>query len=569
MRDTLLSLGLGSWLLPALIAWPLVGAGLVRLLGRDRPLLGSSTAGEAMPTDSLGGGGPDARTLTLLVLLVEAALGFAAWVLFDPSATGWQLRVIWPWLPELGARISLGVDGVSLPMLVLTTSLMPLALLATWDQVTTRLPSYGALLLTLTSGLVGVFVALDLLLFYLAWELMLIPMYFIIGIWGAEGRTRAALKYVILTMFGSLLMLAAIAVLYVKMGAVTFELDRLLEAEIPFTHQLWLFGAFFLAFAIKSALVPFHTWLPDAQGEAPVIGAVVLGLKVGTYALLRFALPLFPAAAGDDTVRGIILVLSVIAIVYGALVAIVQPDLRRVLSYSSISHLGFIMLGTFALTTQSVQGAVMIMVNHGITTSALFLLAGILRERGGSDRLDAYGGLARAVPLFAVMLTLSMLSTIGLPGTNGFVGEFLVLIGTFGREPVLAVVATTGVVFASVYALRAVQQLLFAPLDEARHGLLRDLRGRQLAVMAVFALAMLWLGVAPAPVLERAEGASRSLVERVRYGSAVYGARPSVPAPAISSTEEPVTAAGAPGVPAIATPRTGAAATVALEETLP
>jgi NADH-quinone oxidoreductase subunit M len=513
MRDSLLSLGVQAWILPVLLLWPLLGAAIVWLVGRERrPAVIDAT----LPADTLGGGGPDARTLTLLVLLVEAALGLAAWMAFDPAVAGWQLRVDWPWLPELGARLSLGVDGISLPMLVLTTTLMPLALLATWHQVRTRVASFGALLLALTSGLVGVFVALDLLLFYLAWELMLIPMYFIIGIWGAEHRTRAALKYVMLTMFGSLLMLAAIAVLYVAAGSTSFHLDDLLRLPIGLEPQLWLFGAFFLAFAIKSALVPFHTWLPDAQFEAPVIGAVVLGLKVGTYALLRFAVPLFPLAVMHETVRGVILVLSLVAIVYGALVAIVQPDLRKVLSYSSISHLGFIMLGCFALTQQSVEGAVMIMVNHGITTSALFLLAGILRERGGSDRLDAFGGLARAMPLFAVMLTLSMLSTIGLPGTNGFVGEFLVLLGTYRTEPLLAIIATSGVVFASVYALRALQRLLFASLDEPAHGGLQDLRGRQLAVMTVFAVAMLWLGIAPQPVLRRMELASSALVERVR-----------------------------------------------------
>jgi NADH-quinone oxidoreductase subunit M len=519
MRESLISLGVQHWLLPALLLWPLVGAALVWLVGRDRRPQAADTA---LPADALGGGGPDARTLTLSVLLVEAVLGLMAWGAFDPSAAGWQLRVDLPWLPDLGARLSLAVDGISLPMLVLTTSLMPLALLATWQQVTTRLSSFGALLLALTSGLVGVFVALDLLLFYLAWELMLIPMYFIIGIWGTEHRTRAAIKYVILTMLGSLLMLAAIAVLYVQAGASSFHLDDLLRLNIPLEPQLWLFGAFFLAFAIKSALVPFHTWLPDAQFEAPVIGAVVLGLKVGTYAILRFALPLFPAAVMHETVRTLVLSLSVIAIVYGALVAIVQPDLRRVLSYSSISHLGFIMLGAFALTQQSVQGSVMIMVNHGITTSALFLLAGILKERGGSDRLDAFGGLARVMPLFAVALTLSMLSTIGLPGTNGFVGEFLVLIGTYRTEPLLAIAATSGVVFASVYALRALQHLLFAATDTARHGTMTDLRGRQLAVMTVFAVAMLWLGIAPQPVLRRMEVASGALIERVRGGDRAF-----------------------------------------------
>ncbi len=362
----------------------------------------------------------------------------------------------------------------------------------------------------------GVFSALDLLLFYLAWELMLIPMYFIIGSWGGAGRTRAALKYVMLTMFGSLLMLAAIAVLYVLGGSESFHLDHLLRIPLDLQSQLWLFGAFFLAFAIKSALVPFHTWLPDAQFEAPVIGAVILGLKVGTYALLRFALPLFPAAVMHDTVRSLVLVLSVVAIVWGALVAMVQPDLRKVLSYSSISHLGFIMLGCFAVTQQSVDGAVLVMVNHGITTSALFLLAGVLRERSGTDRLDAFGGLARVVPLFAVMLTLSMFSTIGLPGTNGFVGEFLVLLGAYRTDPLYAIIATSGVVFASVYALRALQRLLFAKLDTAANGGMRDLRGSQLAVMGVLAIAMLWIGVAPQALLRRMEPASSALVERLR-----------------------------------------------------
>ena len=521
MRNTLMSMGVDQWILPALVLWPLLGAAIVRLLGQDRL---APVPADSMPTDALGRGGPDARLLTLGVLMIEALLGIAAWLLFDPAVAGWQMRTDWTWLPDLGARLSLGVDGISLPMLVLTTCLMPLALLATWNQVTSRVASFGALLLALTSGLVGVFVSLDLLLFYLAWELMLIPMYFIIGIWGSAGRTRAALKYVILTMFGSLLMLAAIAVLHVMGGSSSFHLDDLLQVSMSLSTQLWLFGAFFLAFAIKSALVPFHTWLPDAQFEAPVIGAVVLGLKVGTYALLRFALPLFPAAVMHDTVRTVILVLSVIAIVWGALVAIVQPDLRKVLSYSSISHLGFIMLGCFALTQQSVEGAVMIMVNHGITTSALFLLAGFLRERSGTDRLDAFGGLARVVPLFAVMLTLSMLSTIGLPGTNGFIGEFLVLIGTYRTEPLLAILATSGVVFASVYALRALQRVLFANLDVKANGSMRDLRGTQLAVMSVFAIAMLWLGLAPQPVLRRMELASGALVERVRGGGDVANA---------------------------------------------
>lgn len=508
----LTELHVDRWLLPALVLWPLFGAVVVAVLGRDRL---AAVTSDAMPSDSLGRGGPDARVLTLAVLLVEAVLGLILWFAYDRTGSGWQLRTDWTWLPDLGARLSLGVDGISLPMLVLTTFLMPLALIATWNQVTSRVRTYGALLLALTSGLIGVFAALDLLLFYLAWELMLIPMYFIIGIWGAAGRTRAALKYVMLTMFGSLLMLAAIAVLYVQGGSTSFHLDHLLELTLGLEPQLWLFGAFFLAFAIKSALVPFHTWLPDAQFEAPVIGAVVLGLKVGMYAMLRFALPLFPAAAMQDTVRMVILVLSVVAILWGALAAMVQTDLRRIISYASISHLGFIMLGCFVATQQGVEGAVMIMVNHGITTSALFLLAGVLRERAGTDRLDAFGGLARVTPLFSMIFTLSMFSTLSLPGTNGFIGEFLVLLGTYRTAPIYAIIATTGVILAAVYALRAVQAILFGRLDERSNGTMRDLRGGQLAVLSVLAVAMLWIGLAPQGLLHRMAPASSALVERL------------------------------------------------------
>lgn len=523
----LTDLNVGRWLLPALVFWPLFGAAVVAVFGRDRL---AAVSDHAVPTDSLGRGGPDARVLTLGILLVEAVLGLVLWFAYDSAGSGWQMRTDWTWLPDLGARLSLGVDGISLPMLVLTTCLMPLALIATWNQVTTRVRTYGALLLALTSGLIGVFAALDLLLFYLAWELMLIPMYFIIGIWGAAGRTQAALKYVMLTMFGSLLMLAAIAVLYVQGGSTSFHLDHLLGIPLGLEPQLWLFGAFFLAFAIKSALVPFHTWLPAAQFEAPIIGAVVLGLKVGMYAMLRFAIPLFPAAATQETVRTVILVLSVIAIIWGALAAMAQADLRRVISYASISHLGFIMLGCFVVTPQGVEGAVMIMVNHGITTSALFLLAGVLRERAGTDRLDAFGGLARVAPLFAVMLTLSMFSTIALPGTNGFVGEFLVLLGSYRTAPIYAIIATSGVILAAVYALRALQIVLFGRLDERSNGAMRDLHGGQLAVLGVLAVAMLWIGFAPQGLLLRMEPASSALVERLSTHST--GGLPSA-APAI------------------------------------
>ena len=516
MRDFLLSMGVDRWVLPAMLAWPVLAAVFVRLVGRD---VADDDRGISAP-DS----GPDARVLTLGALVVEAVLAVVLWAAYDPAQRGWQARVDLPWIADLGATFSVGVDGLSLPMVVLTALVVPLALLGSWNNVKVRTPAFGALALLLTSGLVGVFVTLDLLLFYLAWELMLIPTYLLVGVWGAAGTSRASLRYVLFTLVGSLLMLVAIIALWNLGGGSTLHLDALREVALSPRVQLLMFLAFFSAFAVKSALVPFHTWLPDAQGAAPTFAAVTLGLKVGAYAILRFAIPLFPAAATHDAVRGTILVLSVVAVLYGALLAMTQRDFKRMISYSSISHLGFIMLGSFALTQQSVQGAVMSIVNSGISTSALFLLAGMLEDRTGSTDLTAFGGIARVVPWFAVMLTLVMLSTVALPGTNGFVGEFLVLLGTYAEFPVLAVIATSGVIFAAAYGLRALQLVLFASFDRDRLGTLRDLTGRERLVMSAFAVAIVYLGFAPQPVLQRAERASRDLVEAVRFG-------PNAPAP--------------------------------------
>ena len=510
MRALLISLGAMHWLLPAMVLVPLLAALIVRFLGRDESR--DDSGGEA-PI-----GGPDARKLTLAALTLEALLGIALWCAYDPAVTGWQARIDLPWLSDLGATLSLGVDGLSMPMVVLTAVLMPLTLLASWDNVRVKTPAFGALVLLLTAGLIGVLTSLDLLLFYLAWELMLIPTYFLIGIWGTGASMRASLRYVLFTLVGSLLMLVALLALWNAGGGTSFQLDQLLQVRLDSSVQLWMFGAFFLAFAVKSALVPFHTWLPDAQGSAPTFAAVTLGLKVGVYAILRFAIPLFPAAATHPVVQGTILVLSVVAIVYGAMVAMMQRDLKRMISYSAISHLGFIMMGTFALTQQSVQGAVLIMINSGITTSALFLLAGMLQDRRGTTELSAFGGLARVAPAFSLVLTLAMLSTIGLPGTNGFVGEFLVLLGTYGEQPTLAIIATTGVVFAAVYGLRALQGVLFEKLDAPANQSLSDLTRREFAVMGVFAVGILWMGVAPGPVLHRVEQASRGVVEAARFG---------------------------------------------------
>jgi NADH-quinone oxidoreductase subunit M len=313
-------------------------------------------------------------------------------------------------------------------------------------------------------------------------------------------------------------MLVAIIALWNAGGGASLHLDALREVMLSPRAQLFMFLAFFTAFAVKSALVPFHTWLPDAQAAAPTFAAVTLGLKVGAYGILRFAMPLFPAAATNDTVRTTILVLSVVAIVYGALLAMAQRDLKRLISYSSISHLGFIMLGTFALTQQSVQGAVMSIVNSGISTSALFLLAGMLEDRTGTTDLESFGGIARVVPWFAVMFTVVMLSTVALPGTNGFVGEFLVLLGTYAELPAMAVIATSGVIFAAAYGMRALQLVLFGSFDRGRLGTITDLSTREKLVLSAFAVAIVYLGFAPQPMLQRSERASRDLIEAVRFG---------------------------------------------------
>src|SRR6266704_2032190 len=346
-------------------------------------------------------------------------------------------------------------------------------------------------MLVLTTGMIGVFVALDLFLFYVMWEVMLIPMYFIIGVWGGERRLYAAIKFFVYTFFGSLLMLVAILALVSIVG------QRTGVYSFSYTHltthigglgplAFWLFGAFFLAFAIKVPMFPFHTWLPDAHVEAPTAGSVWLAgvlLKMGTYGFLRFALPLFPAVALHPAVQRVIVALSLIGILYGGLVAMVQPDFKKLIAYSSVAHLGFVMLGIWALTLQSVQGALLVMINHGISTGALFFLVGMIYERRHSRLIAAYGGIARVVPLFAAILTFVSLSSIGLPGTNGFVGEFLVLVGAFRTHPILAVIATSGVIVAAAYLLWALQRMIYNPLRHPENEKLLDLTPRELAVL--------------------------------------------------------------------------------------
>ena len=527
MREFLLSVGYDRWILPALLVLPLLGALAVMAGGR-------AAEGE---DEVLTGAANRPRSLATIAFAIEFVLSLGLWWAFDPAVTGWQQHFDVRWIPSWGARFTLGLDGIAMMMVLLTTFIMLLSAIGSWTSVRQKTSSYYALLLVLTTGMLGVFMALDLFLFYAMWEVMLIPMYFIVGIWGGLRRIYASLKFFLYTMIGSLLML--VGIIYLGLAArqphlvngapvmingamemiPNFSYDAIM-AQVQLTPQagMWLFGAFFLAFAVKVPMFPFHTWLPDAHVEAPTAGSVVLAaimLKLGTFGFLRLAVPLFPGAAMNPTIRGIVLTLAVIGIVYGALVSLVQPDFKKLVAYSSVSHLGFVMLGIFALTVQSVQGALMVMINHGLSTGALFFLIGMIYERRHTRLIAAYGGIARAVPLFSAILVFVSLSSIGVPGTNGFVGEFLVLLGAYRTYPILAVVSATSVIIAAAYMLWAVQRILFNPLDKPENEHIPDLNRRELLLMAPLVAGIIWLGVYPAPVLRRLQPAAEQFVRTV------------------------------------------------------
>jgi NADH-quinone oxidoreductase subunit M len=514
MSTFLASIGFNGWVLPALLIIPVIGAALILAL--------TTRSGEPERAEAAN---RTARVVALWFFVIEFIVSAGLWWSFDPGIPDWQAVTDVAWIPTWGIRFTLGLDGIALMMILLTTFIMPLTVLGSWTSVKTKVPAFFSLMLILTSGMLGVFVARDLFLFYVMWEVMLIPMYFIIGIWGGERRIYASIKFFIYTMLPSLLMLVAILYLGIHAGSggtPNFSYDNLL-AHLTSAPRvaLWLFAAFFLAFAVKVPMFPFHTWLPDAHVEAPTGGSVILAaimLKMGTFGFLRFALPLFPGAAMNPTVRAIVVALAVIGIVYGALVAMVQPDFKKLVAYSSVSHLGFVMLGIFAVTLQSVQGALMVMISHGISTGALFLLVGMIYERRHTREIEAYGGIARVVPLFATALTIVSLSSIGLPGTNGFVGEFLVLLGSFKPYPIATIIATTGVILAAAYLLWAIQRVLLNPLDKPANQHIPDLNWREIAIVTPLIAAIIWLGVYPAPVLRRMEPAASKFVAQVNTG---------------------------------------------------
>jgi NADH-quinone oxidoreductase subunit M len=464
-----------------------------------------------------------AAAIRWIAFLVSAATFLASlplWTAFDAAKRGMQFEERLAWVPGLGISYHLGVDGISMLLILMTTFLSAISILSSFNAVTERVKSYMATLLVLETGMIGVFAALDLVLFYVFWEAVLIPMYLIIGVWGGPRRIYAAVKFILYTVAGSLLMLVAILYLYFSyqaaFGEYTFDLLRLYDTPVGRQAQLWLFAAFALAFAIKVPMFPFHTWLPDAHVEAPTAGSVILAgvlLKMGTYGFVRFAMPLFPDAT--QAFAPLIIALSLVGIIYGALVAMVQRDVKKLVAYSSVSHLGFVMLGVFALNTQGIQGGVLQMVNHGLSTGALFLAVGIIYERRHTREISEFGGLSETLPWFAAAFMVICLSSLGLPGLNGFVGEFLILLGAFRMNPAIAAIAALGVILAAVYLLWMYQRVMFGPVTNEKNRGLKDLSPREFWTLAPVIALIVWIGVYPNPFLRKLDVSVAELMDRV------------------------------------------------------
>jgi len=443
------------------------------------------------------------RRVAFVFSLAEFILSLPLFFWFDPNFVGMQFTESAGWIPEYGISYHLGIDGISLLLVLLTTFLTVLCILSSWSAITVRVKEYMISFLFLETGMVGALVALDLVLFYVFWEVMLIPMYLLIGVWGdPKRRIYAAIKFFIYTMAGSVLMLVAILALYfINLEATeipTFDVLELYKTAIPIRTQYWLFGAFAVAFAIKVPMFPFHTWLPDAHTEAPTAGSVILAgvlLKMGTYGFIRFAMPLFPNAA--MTFLPLICVLAIIGIIYGAMVSMMQADLKRLVAFSSVSHLGYVMLGMFALNMQGVEGSVYQMLNHGVSTGSLFLLVGMIYERRHTRMIADFGGLSKVMPVFAAIFMIVTLSSIGLPGTNGFVGEFLILLGAFRAKTAYGVAAATGVILGAAYMLWMFQRVMFGEIKNPENMKLKDLNMREIATMVPMVLLIFVMGIYP------------------------------------------------------------------------
>jgi len=501
-----------SFILTLVTFLPLAGAIGLTLIGRDRHQV--------------------IRAVALGTALVTFVISLHTWWHFDATSAGFQFAVEAEWIPQFGISYRMGVDGISLFLVLLSTFLMPLAIVVSWS-VGERVKEYFIFMLMLETGMIGVFLALDLFLFYVFWEVVLLPMYFLIGVWGGKRRIYAATKFILYTMAGSVLMLVAILSVYFLHGAATglytfaYEpiADAISSGRMSLTPgaELWLFLAFFVAFAIKVPLFPVHTWLPDAHVEAPTAGSVLLAgvlLKMGTYGMIRFNLPFFPNVS--QLLAPMIATLAIVGIIYGALVAMVQPDMKKLVAYSSVSHMGFVVLGIFGFTSMGVEGAVYQMLAHGISTGALFLLVGVLYERRHTRLIADYGGVAHRMPVFSALFLFVALSSIGLPGLNGFVGELLILVGTFGVNPVWAAFAALGVILSAVYMLWMYQRVILGEITDPKNEKLKDLTSRELVTLLPLAALIIWMGVYSNSFLRPMDASIDNLLEQIQTGDSQF-----------------------------------------------
>ncbi|CAN7230010.1 NADH-quinone oxidoreductase subunit M [Bosea sp. LjRoot90] len=494
----------GFGILAGLLVLPLVGAAFILTLRGDEDSINSN-----------------ARWAAFFFTVGTFVLACVAWYQFDPANPGFQMVETHAWVSDI-IKFKLGVDGFSFPFVVLTAFLMPFCILASWTSVEKRVREYMVAFLILEALMIGVFVALDLVLFYLLFEAGLIPMFLIIGIWGGKRRVYASYKFFLYTLLGSVLMLLAIMAMYWNAG--TTDIPTLLAHKFPVQMQPWLWLAFFASFAVKMPMWPVHTWLPDAHVEAPTAGSVILAailLKMGGYGFIRFSIPMFPDASA--MFAPLVYALSVIAIVYTSLVALMQEDIKKLIAYSSVAHMGFVTMGLFTLTPQGIQGAMFQMVSHGLVSGALFLCVGVIYDRMHTREIAAYGGLVNRMPLYAVAFMIFTMANVGLPGTAGFVGEFLTLMGAFKANPWVALIATSGVILSAGYALWLYRRVVFGELTKPELKDITDLNGREIAILAPLVILTIWYGIAPGVILDAFAAPTEALIKN--YQAAITAAK--------------------------------------------